>query len=100
VLSRNRRIANRRALTTSLADVLLDALAFIELNAGVNLDERIATKGMEYLSTRIAELSDEERGDLREAARLRAAAETNPERKAFFAGVPEMFFLNDEVGGS
>jgi hypothetical protein len=83
-------------LTSGLADALLDALAFIELSAGVNLDERIATKGMEYLSTRIDELSDEERRDLREAASRRAAAETNPERKAFFAGVPEMFFL-DEV---
>jgi hypothetical protein len=84
-------------VSVTLADVLLDALAFIELNAGVNLDERIAGKGMEYISTQIDELSPEERKLLREAAKRRAADEADPNRAAFFREVPEMFFLDEEV---
>jgi hypothetical protein len=87
----------RSSVSVTLADVLLDALAFIELNAGVNLDERIAAKGMEYISTRIDELSPEERRLLRETTEQRAADEPDPKRAAFFREVPEMFLLEEVV---
>jgi hypothetical protein len=84
-------------MSVTLADVLLDALAFIELNAAVNLDERIAAKGMEYIATQIDGLSPEERRLLKETAERRAAGEPDPDRASFFREVPEMFFLDEEV---
>lgn len=79
-----------------LAHALLEATAVIEIEAGVNLDADVAEKALESLVAEMQAMSSKERELLRRMAAAKAAAETVPERKRFFADFAEAYRLFDE----
>jgi hypothetical protein len=80
-----------------LANALLEATAVIEIEAGVNLDPDVAEKALEWLVAELQAMSAEERRLLQRVAARKAAAETVPERKRFFADFAEAYRLFDEI---
>src|SRR3954453_13931527 len=90
--------AYRPAVTgEGLAHAFLEATAVIDIEAGVNLDPDVAEKALEWLVGEIQAMSPEEREVLQRVAARKAAAETVPERKRFFADFAEAYRLFDEI---
>lgn len=67
----------------------------IDIEAGVNLDADVAEKALEWLVGEIQAMSSAERELLQRVAARKAAAETVPERKRFFADFPDAYRLFD-----
>lgn len=68
----------------------------IDIEAGNNLDADVAEKALEWLVAEIQTMSSDERELLQRVAARKAATETVPERKRFFADFADAYRLFDD----
>jgi len=81
-------------VSRALADIVLEALAAIELNAP--LDDQDAVRILEYLSFMIDSLDESEKALLLESSQRKAGEpDPDPARTRFFAQFGDDFGLNE-----
>lgn len=82
-------------MSRGLADLFLETLAVVEAHGIRPLDQDDAVRLLEDLLVEIQSLDPADKATLRAEALRKAAEETDPERREFFADFPRAFRLDE-----